>query len=192
MTAVAGHKQICLTRFEDTISALDNHCPHQGGPLGKGSIENGTLRCPWHGWDYHPCTGKAPGFDDGVETYEVLEKEDGIYVGIPKEIPHETTISEFMAETMINWGVNTVFGMVGHSNLGFADALKRLEQQGKLTGKPAACFSIAGPGAINMYTWLCHTSLSQMRSKRYQPKMRIPIRKAELPPGDISSGGEPE
>ncbi len=105
MTVVAGRKQICLTHFEGKISALDNHCPHQGGPLGEGSIENGILRCPWHGWDYHPCTGKAPGFDDGVDTYQVLEKDDGIYVGIAEEPPHEATLSDIMVETMINWGI---------------------------------------------------------------------------------------
>jgi pyruvate oxidase len=175
MTVRAGKKQVCLTRFDGKVCALDNHCPHQGGPLGEGSIENGILRCPWHGWDYHPCTGKAPGFDDGVDTYQVLEKQDGIYVGVPEERPYEITISDVMAETMVNWGIDTVFGMVGHSNLGFADALRKLEQKnklkfiairhegagafaasayGKLTGKPAACFSIAGPGATNMYTGL--------------------------------------
>ena len=175
MTVTAGHKGICLVHFAGNFCALDNRCPHQGGPLGEGSIENGLLRCPWHGWDYHPCTGKAPGYDDGVETYEIEERDDGIYVGLPPEPPHELTISDIMAETMCNWGIDTVFGMVGHSNLGFADALRRQElagrlqfiairhegaasfaasAYGKLTGRPAACFSIAGPGATNMFTGL--------------------------------------
>ena len=79
MTVTAGHKELCLSRFEGRVCVLDNRCPHQGGPLGEGSIENGILRCPWHGWDYHPCTGKAPGFDDGVDTYPVEERKDGIY-----------------------------------------------------------------------------------------------------------------
>lgn len=176
MTVTAGHKGICLVHHEDNLCALDNRCPHQGGPLGEGSIENGWLRCPWHGWDFHPCTGKPPGgYDDGVTTYEIEEREDGIYIGLPPEPAHETTISDIMAETMTNWGVERVFGMVGHSNLGFADALRRQEEKGKLkffgirhegaaafaasaygklTGKPAACFSIAGPGATNMFTGL--------------------------------------
>lgn len=175
-TVVAGNKTLCLTHFEGKISALDNKCPHQGGPLGEGSIEKGWLRCPWHGWDYHPCTGNSPGgFDDGVDTFEVEEKEDGIYVGLEKEPPHETTITDVMVETMVNWGVTSVFGMVGHSNLGLADAMRRKEEKGslkfygirhegaasfaasaygKLTGKPAACFAIAGPGATNLYTGL--------------------------------------
>lgn len=175
MTVTAGHTGICLTHFEGKFSALDNRCPHQGGPLGEGSIENGLLRCPWHGWDYHPCTGIAPGYDDGVETFPIKIEGDQIYVGLEEELPHQTTVSDIMAETMVNWGVNRVFGMVGHSNLGLADALRRQEQKGnlkfigirhegaasfaasaygKLTGKPAACFAIAGPGATNMYTGL--------------------------------------
>ena len=172
MTVTAGHTGICLSHFEGKLCAIDNKCPHQGGPLGEGSIENGWLRCPWHGWDFNPCTGNSPGgHDDGVAVFEVEERADGIYIGVPKEPKHETTISDVMAETMVNWGVNRVFGMVGHSNLGFADALRRQEEKGnlkfigirhegaasfaasaygKLTGRPAACFSIAGPGATNM------------------------------------------
>lgn len=56
-TVVAGRRSICLTHHDGQYGALDNRCPHQGGPLGEGSIENGWLRCPWHGWDYCPLTG---------------------------------------------------------------------------------------------------------------------------------------
>jgi len=175
MTVTADTKQICLTHFEGEISALDNHCPHQGGPLGEGSIEKDVLRCPWHGWDYHPCTGKAPGFDDGVETYPIKIEGQKVFIGLPEAIPHTATVADVMVETMIKGGVNTVFGMVGHSNLGLADAMRRQEEQGnlkyigirhegaaafaasaygKLTGRPAACFAIAGPGSTNMFTGL--------------------------------------
>ncbi len=174
ITVTAGHKGIALSCFAGKFCALENRCPHQGGPLGEGSIEKGWLRCPWHGWDYHPCTGKPPGgYDDGVKTFPVEQRKDGIYVGVEKEKKHVSTITDVMVETMLNWGVNMVFGMVGHSNLGLADAMRRQEEAGrlryiairhegagafaasaygKLTGKPAACFSIAGPGATNMYT----------------------------------------
>ena len=44
------------------------------------------------------------------------------FVGLPEEEAHRDTISDVMMQTMVNWGVNTAFGMVGHSNLGVADA----------------------------------------------------------------------
>ena len=61
------NRTLCMSRYKGKYGALDNKCHHQGGPLGEGSIENGLLRCPWHGWDYDPITGKAPGFDDGAK-----------------------------------------------------------------------------------------------------------------------------
>ena len=132
-TVTAGHQGICLTHYNGKFSALDNACPHQGGPLGEGSIENGMLRCPWHGWDFDPCNGQSPGgHDDSIKTFDVKEEDDAIYVGLPEEAPHEDTVSDVMIETMVNWGVNTVFGMVGHSNLGVADAMMRQEKKGKL------------------------------------------------------------
>ena len=59
-TVAAGHKSVALVHYDGQFSALDNHCPHQGGPLGEGSIENGLLRCPWHGYDYCPLTAPPP------------------------------------------------------------------------------------------------------------------------------------
>ena len=175
-TVQAGHRSLALTRVGDDYGALDNKCPHQGGPLGEGSIEKGLLRCPWHGYDYDPLTGTPPpGFSDAPACFPLEVREDGVYVEIDVEAPHERTVSDVMVETMVEWGVTHVFGMVGHSNLGFADAMRRQEETGdlrfigirhegaaafaasayaKLTGRPAACFGIAGPGSTNLLTGL--------------------------------------
>ena len=45
-SATCAHLTLCMTRYQGQYGALDNKCPHQGGPLGEGSIENGLLRCP--------------------------------------------------------------------------------------------------------------------------------------------------
>ncbi len=175
-TVLAGKHSIALTRVGDQYGALDNHCPHQGGPLGEGSIEKGLLRCPWHGYDYDPLTGTPPsGFSDAPKCFPLEVRADGIYVAVAVDAPHERTVSDVMVETMVEWGVTHVFGMVGHSNLGFADAMRRQEvagnltfvgirhegaaafaasAYGKLTGRPAACFAIAGPGSTNLLTGL--------------------------------------
>ncbi len=181
-TVTAGTHSMALTHIDGEFTAMDNRCPHQGGPLGEGSIEIGNdgqcwLRCPWHGWDFDPRTGVSPGGheDSGQKLYPTEVREDGIYVGLEAEVPHAKTVTDVMAETMTNWGVTSVFGIVGHSNLGLADALRLQEKQGrltyygvrhegaaafacsgyaKLTGKTAACLAIAGPGATNLMTGL--------------------------------------
>jgi len=181
-SAKAGVRTIALSHFDGQYAAMDNKCPHQGGPLGEGSIEKGVddkcwIRCPWHGWDFDPLTGKPPGGheDSGQDIYPVEIRDDGIYVGLEAEEDHTSTVTDVMAETMVNWGVTSVFGMVGHSNLGLSDAIRRQTTKGamryygirhegaasfacsgyaKLTGKPAACLAIAGPGATNLMTGL--------------------------------------
>ncbi len=175
-TVTVGRRSLALANFDGSYGALDNRCPHQGGPLGQGSIEKGWLRCPWHGYDYNPITGQPPeGFDDAPTCFATEIRDDGVYVALPPEPERKRTVSDVLVETMVNWGVTHVFGMVGHSNLGFADAMRVAESRGdikyigirhegaasfaasaygKLTGKLAACFAIAGPGSTNLLTGL--------------------------------------
>ena len=182
-TVTARTTSICLVHFEGQWAAMDNHCPHQRGPLGEGTIEKGVegacwVRCPWHGWDFDPLTGKPPGGgvkDHGQKMFPVDIRDGAIFVGIEPEPERERTVSDVMVETMTNWGVQSVFGMVGHSNLGLSDSIRlsvideklkyygirhegaaafAASAYGKLTGKPAACLTIAGPGATNLMTGL--------------------------------------
>jgi thiamine pyrophosphate-dependent acetolactate synthase large subunit-like protein/nitrite reductase/ring-hydroxylating ferredoxin subunit len=175
-TVVAGHRALAITRTPAGWGALDNHCPHQGGPLGDGEIdERGWVICPWHGYEYDPSTGTPPqGFADSATCFPIEQRDDGLYVELPVMV-ERPSIMDQMVDVMTDWGVDTVFGMVGHSNLGLAEALQHAEEDGrlryfgirhegagafaasgyaKLTGRPAACFSIAGPGATNLLTGL--------------------------------------
>ncbi len=181
-TVTARTTSICLSHFDGRWAAMDNRCPHQGGPLGEGSIEKGVedkcwIRCPWHGWDFDPLTGAPPGGheDSGQKLYPLEIRDGEIFVGLDKEPDVPRTVSDVMAETMSGWGVRSVFGMVGHSNLGLAEAIRNRVSEGemsyfgirhegaaafaasaygKLTGHPAACLTIAGPGATNLLTGL--------------------------------------
>lgn len=174
-TVVVANRAVAVTRTDDGWGALDNHCPHQGGPLGDGQVENGYLICPWHAYEYHPCTGRPPGgFSDSATAYAVEERDDGLYIEVPVA-DERPSLMDQMVDVLTDWGVDTVFGMVGHSNLGLAEALRKAEADGrlmfigirhegagafaasgyaKLTGRPAACFTIAGPGATNLLTGL--------------------------------------
>lgn len=175
-TVVAGVIPICLTHHNGEYHALNNHCPHQGGPLGEGFIdEQGYIICPWHGYEYSAVDGTPPpGFEDDVENYPTEVRDDGIYVATEPERPADTVAKQMM-EVAVDWGLTHIFGMVGHSNLGIADAIREQEEKGKmtfigvrhegaasfaasgyakLTGRPAACLGIAGPGSTNLLTGL--------------------------------------
>ncbi len=178
----AGHHTIALSHTVDGWGAIANRCPHQGGPLGEGLIEGCWLTCPWHGWEYDPKTGETPGpFDDRVPSYPVEVRPDGVYVAVSEPDDHHETLMTQLVDRLVAGGIEVVFGMVGHSNLGFADALRAAEQRGdirfygirhegaaafaassygKLTGKPAVAFAIAGPGATNLYTGMWDAKLS--------------------------------
>lgn len=201
-TVQAGHHTVCLSRTADGYGAISNKCPHQGGPLGDGFIENGYVVCPWHAWEYDPHTGAPPGgYDDSVPSYPVEVRDGGVYVGV-EEPAHKPTLMDQMVGVMTDWGVDTVFGMVGHSNLGLADALYNAEKAGKLryfgirhegaaafaacgyaklTGRPAACFGIAGPGATNLLTGLWDAKLDRVPILALTGQVRTQV----LGPGDF-------
>ena len=52
--------QIAVFNVDGSFAAVENSCPHMGGPLSEGSFENGVVRCPWHGWTFDPLTGRSP------------------------------------------------------------------------------------------------------------------------------------
>ena len=174
-TVVAAGRALCLTRTAAGYGALDNHCPHQGGPLGDGQIADGYVICPWHAYEYYPATGQPPpGFKDAATPYAVEQRADGLWVELPVE-ERRVSLMDQLVDVLCEWGLDTVFGMVGHSNLGLADALRKAEEDGRITyvgirhegaaafaasgyakvaGRPAACLTIAGPGATNLLTGL--------------------------------------
>jgi hypothetical protein len=75
----------------------------------------------------------ASAFGDGVPAHPVEVRDDGgLWVGLPAETPHARTAADVLAEALVAFGVTDVFGMVGHSNLGMADALRVQEERGGL------------------------------------------------------------
>src|SRR5206468_6739923 len=51
-----NERVVAIFNVDGTLHALDNTCPHQGGPLGEGYLEdNGVVSCPWHGWTFDVC-----------------------------------------------------------------------------------------------------------------------------------------
>ncbi|MEA2001407.1 MAG: Rieske (2Fe-2S) protein, partial [Actinomycetota bacterium] len=109
---IVADRAICVTRTDTGFGVLDNHCPHQGGPLGEGQIEDDCLICPWHGYEYDPVTGAPPdGYGDVATAYPSELRPDGLYVQLPAP-DEDTTLMDQMVDVMTDWGVIVVFGMV--------------------------------------------------------------------------------
>jgi len=84
-----GRRSIGVFRVGDRFYALNNHCPHLGGPLCQGRTQawvrssapgryerdddHALIACPWHGWEYDLATGQSflgPG-EPPARSYEV-------------------------------------------------------------------------------------------------------------------------
>lgn len=77
-------RTICLVKHKDGVYALNNKCPHQGASLSEGVCkEDGYLVCPWHRYGFDIKNGRGPGYF--VDTYPIVERVDGIYIGIKKK-----------------------------------------------------------------------------------------------------------
>ena len=52
--------RLALCNVNGTFLAVDNTCPHAGGPLGEGAMDQELIECPWHGWRFNVRTGERP------------------------------------------------------------------------------------------------------------------------------------
>ena len=63
---VVGGPEIAVFRTgDDRIYAIENRCPHKGGPLSQGIVHGDRVTCPLHNWTISLASGKAQGADEG-------------------------------------------------------------------------------------------------------------------------------
>jgi nitrite reductase (NADH) small subunit len=60
---------------EDRVYALEDRCPHKGGPLSQGIVHGGAVTCPLHNMVISLETGHAMGADEGQVRTFLLELE---------------------------------------------------------------------------------------------------------------------
>ena len=73
-----GDRDLALFLIDGSVFAIDNLCPHRGGPLVRGHLEGDTLRCPLHHWSFNVRTGQSvdhPGARVGC--YQVRLEDTG-------------------------------------------------------------------------------------------------------------------
>ena len=70
----------CIAVFRteaDEFFALDDRCPHKGGPLSQGIVHDRSVTCPLHNWVIDLATGQAAAPDEGHVRTVPLRCEGG-------------------------------------------------------------------------------------------------------------------
>lgn len=79
----ANGRRIAIFHTVKGFFALDNTCPHRGGPLAEGDVIGDEIVCPWHLWGFELATGRCAGSPDiGVTTHEVRIEEGRILIKV--------------------------------------------------------------------------------------------------------------
>ena len=77
----------CIAIFrtsENEAYALDDKCPHKGGPLSQGIVHGKSVTCPLHNWVISLETGTAEGADSGkTPTYKLAVKDGRMLLELP-------------------------------------------------------------------------------------------------------------
>ncbi len=72
--------QGCVAVFrtaENQAFALEDRCPHKGGPLSQGIVHGTSVTCPLHNWVISLKSGEAQGADAGAVNTIPLRIENG-------------------------------------------------------------------------------------------------------------------
>ena len=91
--ARVGDREIAIFNMGDRFLALDNRCPHEGGPLCDGIVAGAAVVCPLHAWKVDLETGavcRPVSERPCVPTY-ATRVEDGLVL---VEVPVPTAITE--------------------------------------------------------------------------------------------------
>jgi nitrite reductase/ring-hydroxylating ferredoxin subunit len=70
-----GRYEVAVFNVAGQLFALENSCPHQGGPLADGWLEGPLVTCPWHGWCFNVTNGKMTLGDFACVTRFAVERD---------------------------------------------------------------------------------------------------------------------
>lgn len=74
-------RRVALFNVEGTFHAIDNGCPHAGGPLGEGFLLGCVVTCPFHFWQFDVRSGQSPEFPEArVACFPVRVDGDQVSV----------------------------------------------------------------------------------------------------------------
>lgn len=79
----ASGLRVALFRDGTQVVALVDRCPHAGGSLGQGWVEDGEVVCPLHRWRFRLGDGRCTTMrGEGVHRFPVELRGDDVWVRI--------------------------------------------------------------------------------------------------------------
>jgi len=91
-TVTLAGDRVAVFRYDGKLSAVSAACQHQNGPLGEGRVIDGTITCPWHGYQYRPDCGRSPEpFTEKIPTFAVQVRDGRVLVD-PRPLPAGTAV----------------------------------------------------------------------------------------------------
>ncbi|MEQ1593378.1 MAG: nitrite reductase small subunit NirD [Thiobacillaceae bacterium] len=78
---IVRHGDIDIAVFrnaEDEVFAVEDRCPHKGGPLSQGIVHGKRVTCPLHGWNLELDSGCAVAPDEGCARQYEIRLESGV------------------------------------------------------------------------------------------------------------------
>jgi nitrite reductase (NADH) small subunit len=102
-----GAREIAIFNLGERFFAVDNRCPHKGGPLSEGIVSGTTVVCPLHAWKVDLNTGSVIGQASAapcVEIYPTRVQEGVIQIELPVE---RTTEPEKLATCVAGSGADS-------------------------------------------------------------------------------------
>ena len=178
VTTVQAGEPVCVPDpLRGPVRRPRQPLPAPGRPARRGLDREGLLRCPWHGYDYDPLTGTAarrasatpprPSRSRSATTASTSRSPTSRRTCAPSPTSWSRRWSTGASPTCSGWSATptsasptrcaarrrrascTFIGIRHEGAAAFAASA-----YGKLTGRPAACFGIAGPGSTNLLTGL--------------------------------------
>jgi nitrite reductase (NADH) small subunit len=99
-------RDIAIFNLGDRFLAVDNRCPHKGGPLSEGIVSGATVVCPLHARKVNLETGNvlnSPAAPQCIETFRT-RVEDGVVL---LELPIQSAANREMPGVCIEEGGET-------------------------------------------------------------------------------------
>ena len=81
---IIDRQEVAVFRTRDNrLFAIENKCPHRGGPLSEGIVGDGIVLCPLHGHKFDLQTGAGKEGHECVRPFKIFQENNEIIIECP-------------------------------------------------------------------------------------------------------------